>query len=95
MVLGSFGEARAVNTPVFDIELQKDPNAPVPKYEAPIRYGKKPEIHHIFKSDPQSPPKVISAFFALAVAATVPALFISVSYGTRVTCIHKVVAAGC
>ncbi|KAK3498350.1 hypothetical protein B0T13DRAFT_259964 [Neurospora crassa] len=79
VIIGSFGEARAVNTPVFDIEIQTDPNTPLPKYEAPIRYGKKPEIHHIFRPDPQSPPKVISLFFALAVAATVPALFISVS----------------
>lgn len=79
VVIGSFGEARAINTPVFDIQLQTDPNAPVPKYDAPLRYGKKPEISHTFRPDPKSPPKVISLFFALAVAATVPALFISVS----------------
>lgn len=48
-------------------------------YEKPLRYGKREEIHHIFKDDPQSPPKVISLVFTLAVVAMVPALLIGVS----------------
>jgi len=59
---------------VFDLEVKHDSNAPLPKYEKPLRYGKLEEIHHIFKADPQSGPKIISLFFVLAVLATVPVL---------------------
>ncbi|KAK0657462.1 Oligosaccharyltransferase subunit Ribophorin II-domain-containing protein [Cercophora newfieldiana] len=76
IVIGSFGSAQAYNGQVFDIEIKTDPNAPAPQYEKALRYGQKPEIYHIFRADPKSPPKVISLFFALAVIATVPALFI-------------------
>ena len=55
-----------------------DPAVAAPTYEAPLRYGKKEEIHHIFRADPQSPPKAISLVFVLAVLATVPALFLGV-----------------
>jgi Oligosaccharyltransferase subunit Ribophorin II len=80
VVIASFGSAQGLIAPVFDLELRLDSNAPPPTYEAPLRYGKRPEIHHTFNSDPRSPPKVISLFFALAVVAAVPALFIGVSY---------------
>jgi len=80
IVIGSFGSAQAYDAHVFDIEIQTDPNAPAPQYQKAVRYGQKPEIHHTFRADPKSPPKVISLFFALAVAATVPALFIGVGY---------------
>lgn len=79
IVIASFGSAIGYNSPAFEVEIRTDPNAPPPHYEKPLRYGKKPEIHHIFRPDPKSPPKVISLFFALAVVATVPALFIGVS----------------
>lgn len=59
---------------MFDLEVKTDPNVPLPKYEKPLRYGKLAEIHHIFKADPKSGPKVISLFFVLAVLATVPVL---------------------
>ena len=32
------------------------------------------EIHHIFRADPKSGPKIISLFFVLAVLATLPVL---------------------
>ncbi|KAI1815229.1 Oligosaccharyltransferase subunit Ribophorin II-domain-containing protein [Poronia punctata] len=76
VILGSFGSSEAVNKPAFSIALQTDPNTPPVVYEKPLRYGKREEIHHIFRSDPKNPPKIISAVFALAVAATVPALFL-------------------
>ncbi|KAK3382355.1 Oligosaccharyltransferase subunit Ribophorin II-domain-containing protein [Lasiosphaeria ovina] len=76
VVIASFGSATGLNTPAFEVEIRPDPATPLPNYEKPLRYGKRPEIHHIFRSDPRSPPKVISLFFTLAVAATVPALFI-------------------
>jgi oligosaccharyltransferase complex subunit delta (ribophorin II) len=76
IVLGSFGSSAASSTPVFDLSVELDTSVAPPKYEAPLRYGKLPEIHHIFRPDPKSPPKIISIVFALAVVAAVPALFV-------------------
>ncbi|KAJ9138724.1 Dolichyl-diphosphooligosaccharide--protein glycosyltransferase subunit 2 [Coniochaeta hoffmannii] len=76
VVIASFGSAQGLNTHLFDLAVQLDPNAPAPAYEKPVRYSKQPEIHHIFKADPKSPPRIISLVFALAVLATVPALFL-------------------
>lgn len=78
LVLGSFGSATPSVSPAFDIVVQLDPAVNAPVYEAPLRYGKLPEIHHIFRDDPKSPPVIVSAVFALAVIATVPALLIGV-----------------
>jgi oligosaccharyltransferase complex subunit delta (ribophorin II) len=78
-VLASFGSAQGLDSLLFDLELNLDPNAAAPAYEKPVRYGKQPEIHHVFRADPKNPPKIISLFFALAVAAAVPALFVVVS----------------
>lgn len=82
LVIGSFGSAQAYVSPgtattggLFELELQHDPNMPAPSSPAPERYTKKGEIHHIFREDPRSPPKIISLVFVLAVAATVPVLF--------------------
>jgi oligosaccharyltransferase complex subunit delta (ribophorin II) len=79
LILASFGSAQGLDTPLFDLELNIDPNAAAPASEKPVRYGKQPEIHHIFRADAKSPPKIISLVFALAVVATVPALFVAVS----------------
>ena len=49
--------------------------APKKAPEKPLRYGKLPEIHHIFRADPKSPPKVITLFFTLIVLAALPVLF--------------------
>lgn len=75
IVLGSFGSSTPLNQHVFDVAIQTDPNAPAAAPSPPERYSSKPEIHHIFKSDPRSPPRIISLFFTLAILATVPALF--------------------
>lgn len=79
LVIGSFGSAEGYETPgsdgLFSLEFVHDPNMPAPSAAAPERYTKKGEIHHIFRADARSPPKVISLFFVLAVAATVPVLF--------------------
>lgn len=48
--------------------------APPAAPSASERYGSKPEIHHIFRDDPKSPPKVVSLFFTLAVLAALPVL---------------------
>ena len=79
MVIASFGSAQGLDTRVFSVDIASDPSTPTPQYEKPVRYGKKPEIHHIFRADPKNPPKAISFFFAAAVLATLPALFIGVS----------------
>lgn len=79
IVVGSFGSTAGSVASVFDIAVKRDPTAPVPKRKLPLRYGKLPEIHHIFRADPKNPPKIVSLVFAAAVVATVPALFIGVS----------------
>lgn len=77
--MASSGSIKGSVTPIFDIALKLDVNGPSPSYEAPLRYGKLPEIHHIFRADPKNPPKIVSLVFSLAVLATVPALFVGVS----------------
>lgn len=79
LVLGSFGSTKASVSPVFELKIKRDSSHPPTTYKAPLRYGKLPEIHHIFRADPKNPPKIISLAFALAVVAAVPVLFISVS----------------
>ncbi|RWA12591.1 hypothetical protein EKO27_g2523 [Xylaria grammica] len=76
VVLASFGSSKGLNKPIFSVTLKTDPNATPPVYEKPLRYGKREAIDHIFRADPKNPPKIISAFFVLAVLATVPALFV-------------------
>jgi len=74
LLLASFGTSQPFSNHVFNLEITLDPSAPLPKYEKPLRYGQLEEIHHIFKADPKSGPKIISLFFVLAVLATVPVL---------------------
>ncbi|KAK4220210.1 Dolichyl-diphosphooligosaccharide--protein glycosyltransferase subunit 2 [Rhypophila decipiens] len=76
IVIGSFGASQGVNAHVFNLQTTTDASLPAPSYEKPIRYGKKPEIHHTFKADPRSPPMAISIFFGVAVLVTIPALFV-------------------
>jgi oligosaccharyltransferase complex subunit delta (ribophorin II) len=78
IILGSFGSSQGTIAPVFDLTLQPDPSAPPPAYEKPLRYGKLPEIHHIFRPDPTSPPTIVSLFFTVAVIAAVPGLLVTV-----------------
>ncbi|KAI1184178.1 Oligosaccharyltransferase subunit Ribophorin II-domain-containing protein [Nemania serpens] len=76
VVLASFGSSQGLNKPIFSVTLKPDPVASPVTSEKPLRYGKRDPIHHIFRADPKNPPKIISAFFALAVLATAPALFV-------------------
>jgi oligosaccharyltransferase complex subunit delta (ribophorin II) len=59
---------------VFDLAVTRDPNVPLSVPEAPVRYASEPEIRHIFRDDPKSPPKLITIVFAAAVAAALPIL---------------------
>jgi oligosaccharyltransferase complex subunit delta (ribophorin II) len=56
------------------LNIENDPKTPPTAATTPERYTSKPEIHHKFRDDPRSPPAIISAVFALAILATIPAL---------------------
>ncbi len=75
IVVASLGTATPLSSQVFKLQVQLDPNVPAPTYEKPERYGKKPQINHIFKDDPKNPPRVISAVFVLIIMGVVPMLF--------------------
>jgi len=74
LVLASFGSSTPLNTVVFDLTVARDSSVPMNIPEKPLRYGKLEEIHHIFRADPKSGPKIFSIVFTLAVLATVPIL---------------------
>ncbi|KAI0384118.1 Oligosaccharyltransferase subunit Ribophorin II-domain-containing protein [Hypomontagnella monticulosa] len=94
LVIASFGASAGFKKDVFDVQVTRDPNAKPIAYEKPLRYGKLEEIHHIFRADPKSPPKVISLVFVLAVLATLPALFISwLALGANVSHLPKALSA--
>lgn len=73
-MLGSFGQSEGYGKMLFRLEVESDPNAPPVPATKPERYGKKEVINHIFKADAQSPPKIVSMVFTLAVLATLPVL---------------------
>ncbi|KXJ91399.1 oligosaccharyltransferase subunit ribophorin [Microdochium bolleyi] len=94
LVLASFGSSDGYNSAVFDITVKHDPTAAPAKYEKPMRYGKLEEIHHIFRADPKSPPKIISLVFVLAVLATIPAVLIGwVALGANADHLSKALSA--
>ncbi|CAO1596327.1 hypothetical protein XANCAGTX0491_000178 [Xanthoria calcicola] len=76
LVIASFGSSKPYRSHAFDLKIHLDPSAPPSSIDKPLRYGKLPEIHHIFKSDPKSPPKIITIVFAGAVVAALPTLLI-------------------
>lgn len=79
VVIGSFGSAQGVIADVFDVDIKQDSNAPAPIIPSTLRYGKKPQIHHIFREETKYPYKIFSIFFVLVIAATLPALLVGVS----------------
>lgn len=74
LVIASFGTSTPLNQHTFDLAVQVDQTAPLAVPSPPERYASKPEIHHIFKADPRSSPKIISLFFTLVILVTFPAL---------------------
>ncbi|KAJ1327688.1 oligosaccharyltransferase complex subunit delta (ribophorin II) [Microdochium nivale] len=94
VVIASFGSSDGYNSAVFDVTVKHDPTTKVAKYEKPMRYGKLAEIHHIFRADPTSPPKIISLVFVFAVLATIPAVLISwVALGANADHLSKALEA--
>ncbi|KAJ5090765.1 hypothetical protein N7532_009449 [Penicillium argentinense] len=73
ILIGGFGNSEAYDHSVFKLSIDRDPNIPIPTTEAP-RYGKLPEIHHIFNNDPSNPPIVLTLAFVGAVIAALPVL---------------------
>ncbi|EEP77625.1 conserved hypothetical protein [Uncinocarpus reesii 1704] len=80
IVIASFGSALGYDSPAFRLSIKRNPDEPLPRVET-LRYGKLDEIHHIFKSDPKSPPIIISLAFVVAVLAALPVLAGLVSRG--------------
>ncbi|CAF9929835.1 hypothetical protein IMSHALPRED_008007 [Imshaugia aleurites] len=74
LVIASFGSSKPYNAKALDLTIEINSGSPLPASEKPLRYGKLPEIHHIFKSDPTSPPKIITLVFTAAVIAALPVL---------------------
>ncbi|MCJ1341744.1 hypothetical protein MMC09_007041 [Bachmanniomyces sp. S44760] len=74
LIFASFGSSKPYHSPAFALNIALDPSAPRAVPESPLRYGKLPAIHHIFKTDPRSPPKFITIVFTAAVLAAVPTL---------------------
>ncbi|KAF3922532.1 hypothetical protein ABW21_db0202850 [Orbilia brochopaga] len=77
IAIASFGQSSplaveiATIAPVLDQAAKKSLPAPA------LKYGKLPEIHHIFRGEPRSPPKIISLVFLGGVLACLPALFVA------------------
>ncbi|KAI1137082.1 Dolichyl-diphosphooligosaccharide--protein glycosyltransferase subunit Swp1 [Hypoxylon sp. FL0543] len=94
LVLASFGSAEGFKKDLFDVEIKRDPTSAPIAYEKPLRYGKQKEIHHIFRGDPKSPPKIVSLVFVLAVLATLPVLFLSwLALGANLSHLPKALGA--
>ena len=88
LVIASFGSSKPYNMKAFDLTIDLDSGSSLPASEKPLRYGKLPEIHHIFKSDPKSPPRIITLVFAAAVIAALPILLGTVSSFIARTTFH-------
>ena len=78
LIIASFGSSKPYRNHAFDLKIEFDSASPPRPVDKPLRYGKLPEIHHIFKTDPKSPPKIITVVFAAAVIAALPSLLIVV-----------------
>ncbi|BCR83489.1 putative oligosaccharyltransferase subunit ribophorin II [Aspergillus chevalieri] len=73
LLIGSFGTSEAYNEPAFQLLITRNPDEPVPTVEV-SRYGKLPEIHHIFKEDPKNPPIAVTLGFLGVTLTAIPIL---------------------
>lgn len=79
LVIASFGSSAGYKSEAFSMQTLNEGGASKALLEKPLRYGKLPEIHHIFRSDPKSGNVLISAVFAMAAMSTLPVLIGTVS----------------
>lgn len=63
--------------------ITRNPDEPVPTVEV-SRYGKLPEIHHIFKEDPKNPPIAVTLGFLGVTLTAIPILAGVVSAGQSI-----------
>jgi oligosaccharyltransferase complex subunit delta (ribophorin II) len=94
IVIGAFGSSTPYKQKVFDLTVSRDANVPLAIPEPPLRYIAESEIHHIFRDDPKSPPKIITIVFAAAVAAALPILLaVWATLGANVSHLSKALGA--
>lgn len=74
LVIASFGPSAGYNSEAFTLNFVSDQGVPGSASEKTTRYGKLPEIHHIFRADPKSPNILISTIFTLGAIAALPIL---------------------
>jgi oligosaccharyltransferase complex subunit delta (ribophorin II) len=74
VVIGSFGSSTPYKGLAFKLKVDANPNTPLPKGEEQVRYGSLKEIHHQFRENPKSPPKIITLVFLGGVLASLPLL---------------------
>ncbi|KAL8980420.1 MAG: hypothetical protein Q9205_004490 [Flavoplaca limonia] len=86
LIIASFGSSKPYRNHAFDLKVEFESSSPPRPVDKPLRYGKLPEIHHIFKPDPKSPPKIITIVFAVAVIAALPSLLIVPRSVNRISC---------
>lgn len=70
VVIGSFGSAQPVLADAFDLKLKQDGATAPPAVQAPLRYGKMPQIHHIFREPTAYPSKIFPYTFMLAIGGS-------------------------
>jgi oligosaccharyltransferase complex subunit delta (ribophorin II) len=87
-VFAAFGQTKGYNDKAFSLSVVLDPNVPIATSEKPLRYGKQPEIHHIFRSDPKSPNIIITLIFTGAVLAALPMLIGTVGRDLPYFCVY-------
>ncbi|RMZ83009.1 hypothetical protein DV737_g1767, partial [Chaetothyriales sp. CBS 132003] len=93
IVIGSFGSSAGYNGQAFSLKIEHDPKILVGLDEKPLRYGKLPEIHHVFRPDPKSPNIVIVLFFTFAAAVTLPILVKAYAFlGVNVAHVSKAIS---
>ena len=74
LTLASFGTVTPYRSSAFTLAVIVSSTTLVQPPPPPARYSALPEIHHIFKPDPTSPPVFITAVFGCMVFAALPVL---------------------
>lgn len=73
IVIGSFGASQSYRNLAFQLAINGEASTQAAS-DSVERYGKLPEIHHIFKAGPKSPPAIVTLIFLLATLITIPIL---------------------
>ncbi|KAF3762259.1 hypothetical protein M406DRAFT_357376 [Cryphonectria parasitica EP155] len=94
VVIGSFGSSQGVISDAFNIEIKPDSTTPPAAASPPLRYGKQPQIHHIFREPTKYGYKIISIAVSLVIAATLPVVVgVWLLHGANVSQLPKAVGA--